>query len=265
MDRSKIWEKRSWHWNYHDQFPENRATEQPGSDGHRTMNGTWHTAFVVCCPERPWTVTASAESHKASFFMQHQIIQTWICFIMMLSDKTMWAFWARNSKHDLVRVRVTRFSFGTKDAKYIQISQFCEHGLAQSVPAPKRSWLQTWRSGLRPRLIHVFSATKVMPVPMNCKAFWPDIWPEASSGGQRGITSRMVLERCHVEHDMWCRESLLCLATPVHRAHTSKPTKLPGFLVTLLSVNYLLIAWTMKIMKIHVPFAEYHGRNVFCG
>ena len=171
---------------------------------------------------------------------------------------------SRNSKHDLVRVRVTRFSFATKDAKYIQISQFCEHGLAQSVPAPERSWLQTWRSGLRPRLIHVFSATKVMPVPMNCKAFWPDIWPEASSGGQRGITSRMILERCHVEHDMWCRESLLCLATPVHRAHTSKPTKLPGFLVTLLSVNYLLIAWTMKIMKIHVPFAQiYHGRNVF--
>ena len=94
MDRSKIWEQRSWHWNYHDQFPENRATEQPGSDGHRTMNGTWHTAFVVCCPERPWTVTASAESHKASFFMQHQIIPTWIYFIMMLCDKTMWAFWA---------------------------------------------------------------------------------------------------------------------------------------------------------------------------
>ena len=86
---------------------------------------------------------------------------------------SIWCFVTKQCEHSEQEIRVTRFSFATKGAKYIQISQFCEHGLVQSAPDPldrelrseaERSWLQTWRSGLRPRLKHLFSATKVMPV-----------------------------------------------------------------------------------------------------
>ena len=233
---------------------------------HRTLNGTWYTAFLVrhkgLEPELQVLKVASYE-----FFMQHQIIQTWICFNMMLCDKTMWAFWARNKGDALFICNERRQIHPNIPILWTRIGAIRARSSWSGAPFGGGTKLIADMAFWSP------SSTKTFVFGNQSHACcWiakpsgrtydqrPQVVDkEASQAGWfwNGATSNMTYDAGKV-----------CFASQ-HRFTVLTRANLRSFhdfFVTLLSVNYLLIAFIWGFMYLLQKYIIiYHGRNVFCG